>query len=196
MRSYLCLLLGAMLFLSLGCAATTDRGMQSPDTGNHIADEPRSRPPIDEDMVLELFRDGHERWWHVVSSRDMDEQPFDIDGNRYVYLSEDVDSKDEFYDYMGQSWTANWIDQFLAKTLIKEHGGRMARLDVDTHPLDVPESTSTRLVSESGNEKIFEVSIPCGEFCDHQPMVFRVTVRYVEEQGWRMHERLADIGTQ
>ena len=153
--------------------------------------------PIDEQDVVRLMVDANERWWHFVSSRaDAEKADFQVGDIPYVYLGEDLDTREEFMAYMGKAYSRAYIESFMEMAEIVERDGKLAKPHMHTDNNADYSRATAKLLEDQGTTKIFEHRLPC---CEGSIEIYQVTVVYVEDQGWRVdqirHESEISDGT-
>ena len=194
MRKLLVAMFCFVVLGSMGCTPAGDQQAQTVEPPTTAPQQPadsgeqqsESVEPIDEQDVVRLLADANERWWHFASSRADAEQPdFHVGDIPYVYLDDDLDTREEFMAYMGQAYSPAYIESFMEMAEIVEREGRLAKPHMHTDNNGDYSRATAKLLEDHGTTKVFEHRLPC---CEGSVEIYQVTVLYVEGQGWRVDQ--------
>lgn len=145
--------------------------------------------PVPDDTIRSLLRSGKERFFYVSSGGGIKEyKAFEYNGNVYRYLGEDLNSKEELMEYLGEIFTPQVVNEILNKLKIIEHNGNMAQPDGDYGSLlDWGKSLYTSIELD-GPTITVRMNVPLDETGLFEEKI--VEFKYQEGTGWRINSLL------
>lgn len=142
--------------------------------------------------VIQLIKEAANKYMYVVSGGKLPEglvKTFSHGDTEYRFMGSDLDTPEEFNNYLSESFTDSAIRSFMSRSRMIEHEGKLAQPNADMGSMLNYEDAAITRKKENGSEVEFDVRVPVGDGLsfEYVHVAFEKT-----KNGWRIS---SDLGT-
>lgn len=179
--------LGLSMSMSMGAAAAGAGNQQTQGQAQKaekvVVTDPTAITKLNSTSVPPLIVEAEKRYFYAMGGGKGSTDVFEINGQQYRYLSDDIGTRAKLMDYLKQAYTEKAAAYFVDKYFIS-HGGRLAQLNADTgNILDFGKATA-KMLSMTPTQRVYKLCVP---YPEHLQGPEYITVKF-EKVGdhWRV----------
>ncbi|MEC0239501.1 DL-endopeptidase inhibitor IseA family protein [Paenibacillus dokdonensis] len=160
-------LLGISLVpITTGAAAseTVDKPVQvlAQTTEKVVVTDPTVITRLNNTSVTPLIVEAEKRFFYAMGGGTASEEGFELNGQQYRYVSDDIGTRAKLMDYLKQVYTEKAAAYFVDKYFIT-HDGRLAQLNADAGNILEYNKATAKMLSMTATQRVYKLSVPYPE---------------------------------
>ncbi|WP_068782173.1 DL-endopeptidase inhibitor IseA family protein [Paenibacillus sp. GM2] len=157
-------------------AQTMDKQIPAQTVEKVVVTDPTVITKLNSTSVAPLVNEAKERYYHVMCGGDETDKGFELNGQQYRYLFDDIGTRAKLMDYLKNVYTETAAAYLVDKYLIT-HNGRLAIAQLHVAKGNILEfdKATAKMLSMTETKRVYKLCVP---HPDHTLQSEYITVKF------------------